>query len=136
VSRALFVCLHNAGRSQMAEAFFAELAGGRHEGRSAGTTPGERVHPVVVEAMRRVGLDLAARVPRLLELTDAEWADVVVTMGCGDACPVILGKRYIDWELRDPKGLPLEQVVEIRDDVRRRVEELIRELDAFSRSGP
>ena len=136
MSRALFVCLHNAGRSQMAEAFFAELAGGRHEGRSAGTTPGERVHPVVVEAMRRVGLDLAARVPRLLELTDAEWADVVVTMGCGDACPVILGKRYIDRELRDPKGLPLEQVVEIRDDVRRRVEELIRELDAFSRSGP
>lgn len=129
MSRALFVCLHNAGRSQMAEAFFGELAGGRHEGRSAGTTPGDRVHPVVVEAMRQVGLDLAARVPHGLEQADAEWADVVVTMGCGDACPVILGKRYLDWELRDPKGLPLEQVVEIRDDVRRRVEELIQELD-------
>jgi arsenate reductase len=126
----LFVCLHNAGRSQMAEAFLRLAAGGRHEARSAGSTPAERVHPEVAEAMREVGVELEGRVPRGLEPADAEWADVVVTMGCGDACPVVPGRRYLDWELPDPKGRPLEEVRDVRDEVRRRVEGLVRELDA------
>ncbi len=128
--RALFVCLHNAGRSQMSEALFARAAAGRHEARSAGTTPGDRVHPEVVEAMAELGIDLSDRVPHRLGQEDAEWADVVVTMGCGDECPYIPGKRYIDWDLQDPKGLPPEQVREIRDDIERRVGALVAELDA------
>lgn len=128
--RALFVCLHNAGRSQMSEALFARAAAGRHEARSAGTTPGDRVHPEVVEAMAELGVDLSDRVPHRLGQEDAEWADVVVTMGCGDECPYIPGKRYVDWDLQDPKGLPLEQVREIRDDIERRVGALVAELDA------
>jgi arsenate reductase len=128
VSRVLFVCLHNAGRSQMSEALFMLAAGGRHEARSAGTSPAERVHPEVVEAMGELGVDLAGRVPRRLDLADAEWADVVVTMGCGDACPYIPGKRYIDWSLRDPKGLPLDEVRLIRDEIAGRVSALIAEL--------
>jgi arsenate reductase len=129
MARALFVCLHNAGRSQMSAAFFERAGGQRHEGRSAGTTPGERVHPEVVEAMAEVGVDLSARVPRALTQQDAEWADVVVTMGCGDECPYVPGKRYLDWDLPDPKGLPLEQVRQIRDEVERRVAELVTELN-------
>jgi arsenate reductase len=129
VSRVLFVCLHNAGRSQMSQALFERVAAGRHEARSAGTTPGERVHPEVVAAMRELDVDLADRRPRRLERADAEWADVVVTMGCGDACPFIPGKRYVDWELRDPKGLPLDEVRAIRDDIATRVESLLRDLD-------
>lgn len=128
MARVLFVCLHNAGRSQMSEALFAREAGGRHEARSAGTTPGERVHPQVVEAMLEVGIDLTRRVPRRLTRADAEWADVVVTMGCGDECPYIPGKRYLDWELEDPKGRPLEEVRVGRDEIERRVVELIDEL--------
>jgi arsenate reductase (thioredoxin) len=129
MSRVLFVCLHNAGRSQMSQALFERAAaGGRHEARSAGTTPGERVHSEVVEAMRELDVDLAGRRPRRLERTDAEWADVVVTMGCGDACPYIPGKRYVDWELPDPRGLPLPEVRRIRDDIARRVGELVAEL--------
>ncbi len=129
MARVLFVCLHNAGRSQMSEALFAREAGGRHEVRSAGTTPGERVHPEVVGAMRELGIDLARRAPRKLSRADAEWADVVVTMGCGDECPLIPGKAHLDWELPDPKGRPLEEVRATRDEIERRVVELIGELD-------
>ena len=129
MSRVLFVCLHNAGRSQMSEALFGQAAAGRHEARSAGTKPAECVHPEVVDAMRELDIDLARRVPHLLDTADAEWADVVVTMGCGDACPVIPGKRYIDWSLRDPKGLPLEDVRAIRDEIASRVDALVAELD-------
>ncbi len=124
----LFVCIHNAGRSQMSEALFARAARGDHEARSAGTQPAAAVHPEVVEAMRELGIDLSSRVPHRLELADAEWADVVVTMGCGDACPVILGKRYIDWALEDPKDKGIERVREIRDEIAGRVELLLMEL--------
>ena len=102
----LFVCLHNAGRSQMSQALFERAADGRHTALSAGTTPAEHVHPEVVEVMRELGIDLADRRPQLLTRELAEQADVVVTMGCGDACPYIPGKRYIDWDLPDPKGRP------------------------------
>jgi len=128
MARALFVCLHNAGRSQISAALFERAAAGRHEARSAGTTPGERVHPEVVEAMNELGIDLSDRVPRELSQEDAEWADVVVTMGCGDECPYIPGKRYIDWDLPDPKGRPLEEVRETREEIERRVAELLAEL--------
>ena len=128
MARVLFVCLHNAGRSQMSEALFEREAGGRHEARSAGTTPGERVHPEVVEVMNELGIDLSRRVPRKLSEADAEWADVVVTMGCGDECPYVPGVRYLDWELEDPKGRPLEEVRATRDEIQRRTVELIDEL--------
>jgi arsenate reductase (thioredoxin) len=128
MARVLFVCLHNAGRSQISEALFERAAGGRHEARSAGTTPGERVHPEVVEAMGELGIDLADRVPRELSRVDAEWADVVVTMGCGDECPYIPGKRYLDWDLADPKGRPLEEVRATRDEIGWRVAVLLDEL--------
>jgi arsenate reductase len=130
MANVLFVCLHNAGRSQMSQALFTAAAGGRHEARSAGTTPGERVHPEVVEAMGEIGFDLADRKPRELDMALAEWADVVVTMGCGDACPYIPGKRYVDWALPDPSGLPIEEVRSIRDDIDRRVRALAEELDS------
>ena len=129
MSRVLFVCLHNAGRSQMSRALFERVAHGAHEARSAGTTPGERVHPEVVEAMRELGVDVAGEVPKRLTDELARWADVVVTMGCGDECPYIPGKRYIDWDLPDPKGRPLEEVRAIRDDIAKRVAELATELD-------
>lgn len=130
MATALFVCLHNAGRSQMSTALFERAAAGRHRALSAGTTPAGHVHPNVVEVMREIDIDLSARVPRLLTPDLAAKADVVVTMGCGDACPYIPGKRYIDWDLPDPKGLPLDQVRQIRDDVLERVKVLVRELDA------
>lgn len=104
MAHALFVCLHNAGRSQMSEALFTLAAAGRHQARSAGTTPGERVHPEVIATMDELGIDLRDRRPKLLSSEDAEWADVVVTMGCGDQCPYIPGRRYLDWDLPDPKG--------------------------------
>jgi arsenate reductase (thioredoxin) len=125
----LFVCLHNAGRSQMSAALFERATEGRHHAESAGTTPGDRVHPEVVEAMNELGIDLSGNTPRLLTTELAEQADVVVTMGCGDACPYIPGKRYIDWELPDPKGRPLADVRRLRDDIERRVVELAHELD-------
>jgi len=128
VARVLFVCLHNAGRSQMSQALFERAAAGRHEAMSAGTTPGERVHPEVVTAMRELGIDLADRTPRRLDLELAEWADVVVTMGCGDECPYIPGKRYIDWDLPDPAGRPIEEVRATRDEIAGRVERLLDEL--------
>jgi arsenate reductase (thioredoxin) len=122
--RALFVCVQNAGRSQMAEALY-ERAGG--EGRSAGTAPADRVHPEVVEVMRELGIDLAGRKPHRLDDADAAWADVVVTMGCGDACPVLPGKRYLDWELEDPVGKPLDEVRRIRDEIAERITDLVNE---------
>jgi arsenate reductase len=128
MTRVLFVCVQNAGRSQMAEALFAHAAGGRHESRSAGSVPASAVHPEVVAVMRELGVDLEERVPRLLEREDAEWADVVVTMGCGDACPYIPGKRYVDWDLQDPAGRPIEAVRAIRDDIDARVRALVDEL--------
>jgi arsenate reductase (thioredoxin) len=128
--RVLFVCLHNAGRSQMSQALFERAAGGRHEARSAGTQPGERVHPQVMAAMGEIGIDLAGRRPRALEQSDAAWADVVVTMGCGDECPYIPGKRYLDWDLPDPAGRPLEAVRDTRDEIERRVAALVAELDS------
>jgi arsenate reductase (thioredoxin) len=129
MANVLFVCLHNAGRSQMSEALFTAAAEGRHTARSAGTRPAQRVHPVVVEVMGEVGLDVSGRTPRELDQELAEWADVVVTMGCGDECPFIPGKTYLDWDLPDPAQRPPDEVRAIRDDIRGRVTELIAELD-------
>jgi arsenate reductase (thioredoxin) len=117
----LFVCIGNAGRSQIAHAFY-ERAGGT--ARSAGSRAESQVHPEVVDAMREVGIDLEGRVPHQLSTEDVEWADLVVTMGCGDACPVLLGKRYLDWNLQDPAGMPIEVVRQIRDRIAGLVEEL------------
>ncbi len=128
MARVLFVCLHNAGRSQMSEALFARDAAGRHQARSAGTAPGDRLHPEVVEAMHEIGIDLSTRLPRKLTDEDAKWADIVVTMGCGDECPYIPGKRYLDWDLADPKGRPLAEVRATRAEIERRVVELLGEL--------
>ena len=128
MATALFGCLHNAGRSQMSQALFERAAAGSHEADSAGTQPAERVHPEVVEAMAELGIDLADRVPKRLSRGAAERADVVVTMGCGDECPYIPGKRYLDWDLPDPKGRPIGEVRAIRDDIAARVEDLAREL--------
>jgi arsenate reductase len=130
MANALFVCLHNAGRSQISQALFEGAAEGRHAARSAGTTPAERVHPEVVEVMREIGIDLADRVPHRLSEDDARWADVVITMGCGDECPYIPGRRYLDWDLPDPAGQPLEAVRATREEIARRVEALVAELDA------
>jgi arsenate reductase len=134
MANALFVCLHNAGRSQMSAALFERAADGRHQARSAGTTPGDRVHPEVVEAMAELGVDVSDRRPKKLTREDAEWADVVVTMGCGDECPYIPGKRYVDWDLPDPKGQPLEAVRATRDRIATAVEGLVAELDQASGS--
>lgn len=129
MSTVLFVCLHNAGRSQMSQALFERAAAGRHRALSAGTTPGDRVHPPVVEVMREVGIDLSDRTPQLLTRELAEQADIVITMGCGDQCPVIPGKRYLDWELPDPKDRPLDEVRATREDISNRVQALLGELD-------
>jgi len=158
VANVLFVCLHNAGRSQMSQALFErEVARRRadrsgeaapaeparrearsagtgpasvsHQARSAGTTPGDRVHPEVVEVMDELGLDLSDRVPQALTQEMAEWADVVVTMGCGDECPYVPGRRYLDWDLPDPKGRPLDDVRATRDEIADRVAALVAELD-------
>jgi arsenate reductase len=131
VATALFVCLHNAGRSQMSAALFEQAAAGRHQALSAGSEadPGGRVHPEVVEVMRELGIDLSDRRPQRLSTELAERADVVVTMGCGDACPYIPGKRYLDWDLPDPKGRRVAEVRALRDDISRRVDELVDDLD-------
>ena len=129
MATALFVCLHNAGRSQMSAALFERAAGDRHRALSAGTTPAERVHPEVVEVMRELDIDLSDRVPCKLTRDLAEQADVVVTMGCGDECPYIPGRHYIDWDLPDPKGRPIDEVRATRDDIARRIAELISDLD-------
>jgi len=124
----LFLCIGNAGRSQMAHAFLDRLGG--HEVRSAGSRAEAHLHPEVVEAMSEIGYDLSGRVPRQLRPDeDAGWADLVVTMGCGDVCPVLPGKRYLDWDLEDPAGKSLQRVRELRDEIRARVAELARQLD-------
>ena len=128
MSHVLFVCLQNAGRSQMSEALFARAVGGRHQARSAGTTPAAHVHPEVVDVMRELDIDLEGRTPQLLTREMAEWADVVVTMGCGDDCPFVPGVRYVDWELEDPHGQSVDRVRRTRDEIDRRVRELIDEL--------
>jgi arsenate reductase len=132
MSRVLFVCKQNAGRSQMSDALFQRAAQGRHESRSAGTRPAEHVHPVVAEALRELGIDISGNRPQMLTDDLAQWADLVVTMGCGDECPYIPEKRYIDWDLLDPADLPIEQVRLVRDDIEARVTDLVRELDARS----
>ncbi len=124
----LFLCVHNAGRSQMAAAFARELGGGRVVVYSAGSDPGEVLNPAVVEAMKEVGLDISNELPKKLTDEMGRRSDVIVTMGCGDACPVYLGTRYVDWELRDPAGQSVEEVRAIRDEIRRRVGSLIGEL--------
>ncbi len=126
----LFVCVHNAGRSQMAAGWLRHLAGDRVEVRSAGSAPADTINPVAVEAMREVGIDITAETPKLLEYATAQGSDVIVTMGCGDACPVFPGRRYEDWKLDDPAGQGIDAVRAIRDDIRSRVEKLIDELPA------
>lgn len=129
MSHVLFVCLHNAGRSQMSRALFARATeGGAHEARSAGTIPAERIHPEVIEVMDELGVDLRDQTPKLLTREMAEWADVVVTMGCGDECPFVPGVRYVDWELEDPAGRDVDRVRETRDEIDRRVRALLTEL--------
>jgi len=130
MSTVLSVCPNSAGRSQMSQALFEQAAASRHTALSAGTTPGDRVHLPVVEVMRELGIDLSDRTPQLLTHQIAEQADIVITMGCGDQCPVIPGKSYLDWELPDPKDRPLDEVRAIRDDIANRVQKLITELDA------
>ena len=124
----LFVCVHNAGRSQMAQGWLRHLAGDAIEVRSAGSEPGDRINPVAVAAMREVGIDITAETPKILTLDAVRDSDVVVTMGCGDTCPVFPGKRYEDWALTDPAGQPLEVVRRVRDEIRDRVESLVAEL--------
>jgi arsenate reductase len=128
VSSVLFVCVGNQGRSVMAERLFGRTAAGRHEARSAGSNPGTAVHPQVLEALTEIGIDAGDHTPRKLDDEAVEWADVVVAT-CDDACPVIPGKRYMSWQLPDPKHEPLERVKEIRDEIARLVDELVAELD-------
>jgi len=124
----LFVCVHNAGRSQMAAGWLTHLAGDRIEVRSAGSEPADRINPVAVDAMREVGIDITARQPKVLTPGAVQASDVVITMGCGDVCPVFPGTRYEDWKLDDPAGQGIEAVRLIRDEIRAHVEKLIREL--------
>jgi arsenate reductase len=124
IPEVLFVCVHNAGRSQMAAALLDHYAAGRVQVRSAGSTPSGEIHPGVIAVMDEVGIDLSSEFPKPLSTEAMEAADVVVTMGCGDACPIFPGKRYIDWELPDPSGMPIEDIRPIRD----RLDELVREL--------
>ena len=124
----LFVCVHNAGRSQMAAGWLSHLAGDRVEVRSAGSAPADRVNPAAVEAMEEVGIDISDQTPKILTVDAVEASDVCITMGCGDACPVFPGKRYLDWKLDDPAGQGVEAVRPIRDEIRTRVETLLAEL--------
>ncbi len=132
MAHVLFVCLHNAGRSQMSRALFDRAAGGRHTADSAGSIadPGGSVHPPVIEVMNEIGMDLSGRRPQPLTDDLAQRADVVVTMGCGDSCPFIPGKRSIDWDLEDPKGQDVESVRATRIEIERHVESLLADLDA------
>jgi arsenate reductase len=129
----LFVCVHNAGRSQMAAGWLRHLAGDKVEVRSAGSEPADRINPVAVQAMAEVGIDITANTPRLLDYETAEDSDVLITMGCGDVCPSFPGKRYLDWPLDDPAGQGIDAVRPIRDDIRRRVEQLLTELPISTR---
>jgi arsenate reductase len=124
----LFVCIHNAGRSQMAAGWLRQLAGDRVEVRSAGSEPADQLNPVAVEAMREVGIDITGAVPHILDTEDVRASDVVITMGCGDTCPIFPGKRYEDWELDDPAGRGIDEVRTIRDQIRARVEALIADI--------
>ena len=124
----LFVCIHNAGRSQMAAGWLRQLAGDRVAVRSAGSEPANRINPVAIEAMREVGIDITGAVPHILETEDVRASDVVITMGCGDTCPIFPGKRYEDWDLTDPAGQSIDVVRQVRDDIRGRVEKLVGEL--------
>ncbi|HLI41324.1 MAG TPA: arsenate reductase ArsC [Streptosporangiaceae bacterium] len=124
----LFVCVHNADRSQMAAAFLAHLAAGRVEVRSAGSAPAGTVNPAVVEAMKEIGIDISAETPKVLTVEAVHASDVVITMGCGDACPYFPGKRYLDWQLDDPAGQGVDAVRPIRDEIERRVRGLLAEL--------
>jgi arsenate reductase len=124
----LFVCVHNAGRSQMAAGWLQHLGGDAVEVRSAGSLPGDRVNPAAVQAMAEVGIDISDQRPKLLTTDAVEASDVVITMGCGDACPVFPGKRYLDWDLEDPAGKGVESVRPIRDDIERRIRGLVAEL--------
>ncbi|HEX2774788.1 MAG TPA: arsenate reductase ArsC [Micromonosporaceae bacterium] len=126
----LFVCVHNAGRSQMAAGWLRHLAGDSVEVRSAGSEPADQINPVAVEAMREVGIDIAGEQPKRLEYDTAQDSDVIVTMGCGDTCPVFPGKRYEDWQLTDPAGQPIETVRAVRDEIRTRVEKLLAGLNS------
>jgi arsenate reductase len=135
MTRVLFVCIQNAGRSQMARALFDRAAGGRHLARSAGSRPAAQVHPEVVEAMHEVAIDLSMSVPHRLDQDDMTWADVVVTMGCGDECPFVPGTRYVDWDLPDPDGQPLDTVRLLRDEIAARVGLLAAELDGDPPAG-
>ncbi|MFF8573124.1 arsenate reductase ArsC [Streptomyces sp. NPDC015408] len=131
----LFVCVHNAGRSQMAAAFLTHLAGDRVQVRSAGSAPAAGVNPAVVAAMAEVGIDIAAEVPKVLTSEAVQASDVVITMGCGDTCPVFPGKRYLDWELPDPAGQGVEAVRAIRDEIERRIRGLLAEIAPASQDG-
>jgi arsenate reductase (thioredoxin) len=133
VPEVLFVCVHNAGRSQMAAALLDHHAAGRVRVRSAGSEPADRVNPAVVAAMEEVGLDVSREFPKPLTADAVRAADVVITMGCGDACPIFPGRRYLDWELDDPAGRPLDEVRVIRDEIDRRVRALLTELTATAR---
>ncbi|GAA1454855.1 arsenate reductase ArsC [Nesterenkonia lacusekhoensis] len=126
--RVLFVCVHNAGRSQMAAGYLTELSGGRIEVRSAGSEPADQINPVAVEAMAEDGIDITAASPKILTTDAVKASDVVITMGCGDACPIFPGKRYEDWDLADPAGQGIEAVRPIRDDIKARIEQLVSEL--------
>ncbi|KKD07946.1 arsenate reductase ArsC [Streptomyces sp. WM6386] len=125
----LFVCVHNAGRSQMAAGFLTHLAGDRIEVRSAGSVPGDQVNPSAVEAMKEIGVDISAARPKILTTEAVQASDYVITMGCGDACPVFPGKKYLDWTLEDPAGKGVEAVRPIRDEIRSRIEALVAEID-------
>ncbi|MFG2059590.1 arsenate reductase ArsC [Micromonospora sp. NPDC048930] len=124
----LFVCVHNAGRSQMAAGWLRHLAGDAVEVRSAGSEPADQINPMAVEAMREVGIDITANKPKILDYATAEASDVIITMGCGDVCPAFPGKRYEDWKLEDPAGQGLDTVRRIRDQIRTRVEDLLADL--------
>ncbi|MEX0832490.1 MAG: arsenate reductase ArsC [Actinomycetota bacterium] len=130
VPEVLFVCVHNAGRSQIAAALLERKGNGKVRVRSAGTTPAEEINPSVVEVMREVGIDLSREVPKKMTDEAVREADVVITMGCGDACPVYPGKRYLDWDLPDPSGKTVDEVRNIRDEIARRVAVLLDELEA------
>ena len=124
----LFVCIHNAGRSQMAAGYLRALSGGAVDVRSGGSEPGDRINPVAIAAMAEEGIDISEGVPQLMTTEQVRDSEVVITMGCGDVCPIFPGKRYEDWELVDPKGKSIEEVRPIRDDIRARVENLLAEL--------
>ncbi|MFF3458883.1 arsenate reductase ArsC [Streptomyces sp. NPDC002730] len=130
VASVLFVCVHNAGRSQMAAGFLSHLAGDRVEVRSAGSLPAQQVNPAAVEAMKEVGVDISAQQPKVLTSEAVKASDYVITMGCGDACPIFPGKKYLDWALEDPSGKGVESVRPIRDEIKNRIEALIAEIDA------